>query len=328
MAVLTRQPYKVFSQTANGDQIAQFGSMKTGDPVYSTNIATLQGNSAYGQGWADAILEDKAPYLEEMNGLQYGASYQIGYLLQEGIPAYDATTNYSDTSLVKVLENNELQLFHSLQNDNIGRALDDTSWWTQVYFTNVGRIGQPQFTLDFANLPLNCVWLEGQTVSRTTYSNLFEIYGTAFGEGDGSTTFRLPNFRNRTIFGGESIGYISAGLPTFTGTAASAGAHTHTRGTMNITGHIAGLASQDKTADINANGAFSAYVSGGSGGYGTEKNNWYDAIEFDAKSSWTGSTSSAGAHTHTITIGGNSLIGKSTTVQPAAVTVRVYTRYQ
>jgi microcystin-dependent protein len=37
-------------------------------------------------------------------------------------------------------------------------------------------------------------WLlcDGRPVSRTTYSDLFEVIGTIFGAGDGSTTFNLP----------------------------------------------------------------------------------------------------------------------------------------
>jgi microcystin-dependent protein len=46
-------------------------------------------------------------------------------------------------------------------------------------------------------------WLlcDGSAVSRTTYSNLFTAIGTAFGSGDGSTTFNLPDFRGRFMRG-------------------------------------------------------------------------------------------------------------------------------
>lgn len=216
MAILTRQPQKVFASSANADQLAVFGSMKTGTPVYSSTLSTLQ-SADYLQGWTDAILDDKAPYLEEMNAVQYGLSYQIAYLLQEGIPAYDSTTEYSNTSIVKVITNNELVLYHSLQNGNIGNALSNTSYWARVYFTNTGKIGEPQITLNFNTLPANCIWLEGQAVSRSTYSALYAIYGTSYGAGDGSTTFNLPNFQNRTIWGGASAGYLDAGLPEIYG---------------------------------------------------------------------------------------------------------------
>jgi len=281
MTVLTRQPQKVFAQNANADMLAVFGSMKTGTPQYSSTLATLQ-SADYLQGWQNAILDDKAPYLEEMNAVQYGLSYQIAYLLQEGIPAYDSSTNYSNTSIVKVINNNELELYHSLTNDNQGNALTNTTYWTRVYFTNTGRIGEPQFTLDFNNKPENCVWLEGQAVSRTTYATLFSIYGTDYGSGDGSTTFNLPNFQGMTIWGGTSAGYLSAGLP-------------------NITGRFDGIEGTGHTSGCFYKGAKSGNpAAGGEGDY---------YVNFDASRS-------------------NSIYGNSSTVQPPAIKVRVYTRYQ
>lgn len=55
----------------------------------------------------------------------------------------------------------------------------------------------------------------GAAVSRTTYANLFSIIGTKFGAGDGSTTFNLPDFRNRVFWGasGNLMSVIEAGLP-------------------------------------------------------------------------------------------------------------------
>jgi len=37
----------------------------------------------------------------------------------------------------------------------------------------------------------------GQAISRTTYSDLFSRIGTTYGVGDNSTTFNLPDFRDR-----------------------------------------------------------------------------------------------------------------------------------
>ncbi len=78
------------------------------------------------------------------------------------------------------------------------------------------KIGDPIFTLN-SILEANEIWLEGATVSRETYSKLFEVYGTTYGSGDGSTTFALPDFRNRAIWGSNGFGYIEAGLPNITG---------------------------------------------------------------------------------------------------------------
>ena len=47
----------------------------------------------------------------------------------------------------------------------------------------------------------------GAAVSRTTYANLFSVTGTAYGGGDGSTTFNVPDLR----------GYFVRGLDTGSG---------------------------------------------------------------------------------------------------------------
>lgn len=51
-------------------------------------------------------------------------------------------------------------------------------------------------------------WLEcdGSAVSRSTYSALFNVYGTAYGVGDGSTTFNLPNYKDYFLRGFDASG--------------------------------------------------------------------------------------------------------------------------
>lgn len=54
----------------------------------------------------------------------------------------------------------------------------------------------------------------GQAVSRTTYALLFSVIGTAYGIGDGSTTFNLPDKRGRASFGADAMGGTAAGRLT------------------------------------------------------------------------------------------------------------------
>jgi hypothetical protein len=172
------------------------------------------------------------------------------------------------------------------------KANIDLSNLTTTGMSKIQPIGQPQLTLDFGILPANCIWLEGAEVSRTTYANLFAIYGTTYGEGDGSTTFTLPDFRNRTLWGGTYGGYIEAGLP-------------------NITGTISLQNQSFGTAVFN--GAFSSTSwsrtnNSGDGGTGSGLRK----VAFKASSSNPS----------------NPIYGDSDTVQPPSIKVRVYTRYQ
>lgn len=49
--------------------------------------------------------------------------------------------------------------------------------------------------------PENWLICDGSAVSRTDYSELFNVIGTFFGAGDGKTTFNLPNVKGKTIVG-------------------------------------------------------------------------------------------------------------------------------
>ena len=51
------------------------------------------------------------------------------------------------------------------------------------------------------SVPTGYLECNGQLVSRTDYSELFEMIGTAWGEGDGSTTFAVPDMRKRVPVG-------------------------------------------------------------------------------------------------------------------------------
>lgn len=48
-----------------------------------------------------------------------------------------------------------------------------------------------------ASAPTGYLLCNGSAVSRSTYAALFAVIGTAYGSGDGSTTFTLPDFRDR-----------------------------------------------------------------------------------------------------------------------------------
>src|SRR5690606_3237875 len=49
--------------------------------------------------------------------------------------------------------------------------------------------------------PDNYKSMNGQAISRVTYSELFSLIGITYGSGDGATTFNLPNLKGKTIIG-------------------------------------------------------------------------------------------------------------------------------
>lgn len=59
-------------------------------------------------------------------------------------------------------------------------------------------------------LPARFVWANGQAISRTTYPELFLLWGTVFGVGDASTTFNVPDLRGRVFAGEDAMGGAAA----------------------------------------------------------------------------------------------------------------------
>lgn len=142
----------------------------------------------------------------------------------------------------------------------------------------------------FASSMSGYLLCNGAAVSRTTYKNLFAVIGTAFGAGNGSTTFNLPDFRNKTFWGanGNLMEVLAAGLPNLSGMFWA-----YTVGWTNASG----------------NGAFygasaASGTPGNRGGEGGTACRWgYDASR------------------------SNKIYGGSTTVQPPAITVNIFIKY-
>lgn len=99
---------------------------------------------------------------------------------------------------------------------------------------------------DFAGSTAPSGWLlcYGQAISRTTYAALFAVIGTAFGTGDGSTTFNVPDMRGGVAVGKDNMGGSAASRVTTAGSSidgatlgANGGAQNHTLITAQIPSH-------------------------------------------------------------------------------------------
>jgi microcystin-dependent protein len=98
--------------------------------------------------------------------------------------------------------------------------------------------------------PANWLLCDGTAVSRTGFSALFSIISTFYGAGDGSSTFNVPNFKQRVAVGRDTTATWAATLGQSGGEVnhtllvAEMAAHTHnvsaTQGTHTHTdsGHV------------------------------------------------------------------------------------------
>ena len=72
-------------------------------------------------------------------------------------------------------------------------------------------------------IPVGFLVCNGQAVSRVSFKKLFDKIGITYGAGDGSTTFNVPDLRDKFIEGGNTSDAnldtaIAAGLPNLRGT--------------------------------------------------------------------------------------------------------------
>lgn len=128
MARLLRKNQKVFAGNATNNGI--FGSLQSGNPQTTNDIEQLQSLPAYNQGWNAATMSSETlPALEETQALNYINTYQLTYLLQEGIPEYSASTTYYKGSLVKYVNSNGFQILSSKTDDNQGNGVTNQDYW-------------------------------------------------------------------------------------------------------------------------------------------------------------------------------------------------------
>lgn len=115
-----------------------------------------------------------------------------------------------------------------------------------------------------ASIPAGYLLCNGAAVSRTDYADLFAAIGTIYGTGDGSTTFNLPDFRDRYAIGANTNALgtqVSEQLPNIVGDA---------------DGNVEGF-------NVSSSGALSAYRDSSHGSYyGSNASSNKNSLTFNA----------------------------------------------
>lgn len=141
----------------------------------------------------------------------------------------------------------------------------------------------------------------GQTVSRVTYANLFAAFGTLYGAGDGSTTFRLPDLRERALVGvspgSAEFGTVGATYGTKTHTLTSAQIPNLTASTAGVHNHPIGGLGRFVTTNRSTDAGKRAAPATTTGDHVPAYNNAQD-VGSEA------TTANAGGHSHPVNTGG------------------------
>ena len=165
-----------------------------------------------------------------------------------------------------------------------------------------------------SSIPTGWLRCDGSAYSRTTYARLFSKIGTTYGAGDGTTTFNVPNLFNYFIrcWDGTSVfntiqqAQVGGHTHSLSGTTGYESSHTHTRGSMDITGGFR-VTGNVYSAGTYFEGAF--YDTGNyvTAEYQDDNRRRSPVVGFQASRSWSGTTSGGSAHNHSIsgTVGNN-----------------------
>jgi len=156
------------------------------------------------------------------------------------------------------------------------------------------------FCMAVATVPSGYLECNGAAVSRTTYAALFAIIGTAYGTGNGSSTFNLPDLRGEFVRGFDNGRNADTGRSIASSQSASNASHNHsislsgTTSTKSLTGNVSRI-SETFAGAGQATGVFSK------GG-----NNDAPLTPGAPDSSPTGSFNFDASHNHTFSASGTS----------------------
>lgn len=292
MPKLTRYKQKIFcGDVPFQNNIAVFGSLKEGTPLFSASPDDIQSKTAYGLGWSGAAVYNQAPALQDMNALQYLFSRQLAYLMQSGVAEYLATESYYLGSVVS----SSGTLYKSLVDDNLNQSLADNTKWECI----AGK-GSGQVPLG-AIVPITSGLTGAMNVP--TSGSVVDGYMRA----DGSTipagnkvSGTTPNLSNSIYLRGSTTYGATGGENTKSLVLANLPSHTHTinhdHAAFNSSGHSANH-SHGYTHD---HPAFN--IGGGDHGHGisVRKANW-DAMHQANNTIAAGESDSAN---HTYNVGG------------------------
>lgn len=139
-------------------------------------------------------------------------------------------------------------------------------------------------------------WLlcDGQTVSRSTYADLFAAIGATYGSGDGSTTFQVPNLKGRVPVGSDSGQSEFSSLGQTGGSKSSVASHSH-----GVSHTHAG-----STGSMSANSTHAhTYPVGGSGSSGAISSQVVHASSNVTAGATPNVSNASTEHTHTFSTG-------------------------
>lgn len=244
---------------------------KTGNiPVADTNTNSASLAKGFPVVTSTAIAEGGIPPKRtDFNGILNALSQYCFFLQNGGEFEYDsdvatAIGGYSDKAILRFIDinNGAIYKIKSLINNNsnapttsnirVSSSQSGTFYWELV---NNGIPTGAIMPFTGAVVPNGYLLADGTEVSKTTYAFLYALIGDTYGTPEDNTKFKLPDFRNKTFWGGDTsnAGTVKeAGLPNIKGT----------HGGNDINGRTSSGAFYDAGNSGSGSGSGSGWLSG------------------------------------------------------------------
>ena len=301
---------------------------KTIPPETSQSAGT--GRLSQAKGWTDVnslpINEGGIPPNRlDFNGAFFLLSAYLVWIQQGGLFNYSTEYDYEIGNEVLY----QGVKFRCIQENGPSSALK-TPGTDRTYWKNMDANVPAGAVMPFSNVTLG--GSDGRRPIFWGQTQADEGWVIADGGSDGRGG-NVPNLTGRFIKGStvdnagqtggsenQSISGNQIPAHTHTITIGSAGGHTHTRGSMNITGTIT---AGGQSGNATATGAFQK---GGTHDTADEGHSSTYDCSFDASRTWSGSTSNAGSHTHTATCSTTGSSSVSFSIQPPFYTMAFFVK--
>ena len=293
---------------ANPEYLAQ-AFANNGAKATIPNTTTTAGRASLSQGFPTETSMPLAqggvpPKREDFNGILNILSSYAMFQQAGGKFTYDARVDYTPPAIIFYGSD----LWWCVQANGASTLVvtpgTNTSYWIKLkdYLAN-----------PLAAYPVGSYYMSSNSTSPAT------LFGGTWTQITNRFIFAAGSGYSVNSTGGSATKTLSTdNIPSHSHSCGSAGSHTHTRGTMNITGYIDGMDQDNKCA-----GAFYQTAPGSAWNNQGNSNNERRMANFDASRSWTGETSPNGSHAHTI---GSTGKGTAFDVMPPYIVAYVWRR--
>lgn len=297
---------------ANPEYLAQ-AFANNGAKATIPNTTTTAGRASLSQGFPTETSMPLAqggvpPKREDFNGILYTLSSYALFQQAGGKFTYDARVDYTPPAIIFYGSD----LWWCVQENGASSLVvtpgTNTSYWIKLkdYLAN-----------PLAAYPVGAYYMSSDSTSPAvlfggTWTQIQNRF--IFAAGSGYSVNSTGGSATKTL--------VKDNIPSHAHSCGAAGDHTHTRGSMNITGTFNAV--WERNISQITTGAFSQ-VNGepGQDNEADKQGSGTKIWKFDASKSWTGATSSNGSHSHSI---GSTGKGTAFNVMPPYIVAYVWRR--